>query len=101
MTESQKMSQIFRELSNTTLTFDVEAIKLNYTDQDLLNATLIFKHVLWNKSYDYFQKRNMQIDEMAKEAKFIGDELRALIQFATGLDLHKIADETSNGHLNN
>ena len=76
------------EWSNVTLTADADewAFHLNYDPEDVLNATLIFQHVLQN-----FGIKHGVINE-ANAASF-GHRLHDFIQSMTGLDTIEIVKD--------
>ena len=63
----------------------------NYTDEDLLNATLIFSHFLldaiWKTNQDMKQKKREEL------ADYTGKAIRELIKTATGKDMRKVTKE--------
>lgn len=65
--------------------------KKEYTDVDLLNATLIFQDVFMNKIFDYQQSKNMSEDTSTAEGEEAGRQLRDIIRQFTGIDMHEVA----------
>ena len=62
-----------------------------YSDEDLLNATLIFSHVLIDKVFETNQKLSQK--ELENLALTTGEAIRELIRSATGLDMHKVTKQ--------
>jgi hypothetical protein len=69
---------------------EVAEIKPNYSDQAVLNATLIFQSVFMDKLFDNQNFDNMPMEERLKMAESAGKELRKLIHTYTGLDTHEL-----------
>ena len=64
--------------------------KTDYTDEDLLNVTLIFQEVFSNKMFEHHAGKitNAQMEKLGKEA---GQSIRQTILLFTGKDMHEIA----------
>lgn len=60
-----------------------------YTDGDLMNATIIFSHILMDRIYT--ENQHLPIDKMADMAITTGKAIRELIKVTTGKDMHIIA----------
>lgn len=65
--------------------------KRDYNNNDLLNATLIFSDVLFNKVYDLIEIENIDSDTANVMAKECGAEIRAIIKKYTNIDMHDVA----------
>ncbi len=77
------------DMSNTAL--NMNGIKVDYTDQQLGDATTIFIEVFMSKIYDFHKEKltQKQLEELATEA---GKSLRQTILLFTGVDMHHIYD---------
>lgn len=65
----------------------------NYTNKDLLNASIIFSDVLFNKVYELIEIENIEEEPSMAMAEQCGHELRMLIKKYTNIDMHDIAKE--------
>jgi len=61
----------------------------DYSDDDLLNATIVLMEVLSNKMFDYHKDKlsHKQLKELATE---MGKSLRQSIILFTGVDMHNV-----------
>ena len=64
----------------------------DYADKDLVDATLVFIEVLFNKVYSY-NKSKMSFGELEKLAEDIGKTIYGKTKEWTGVDLHKAVKE--------
>ncbi len=80
---------ILNELSTAML--DTAEIKPNYSNDALLDATIIFQTVLIDKVFDLMKKENIENKTAMVEA--CGKELRKLILTYTGLDTVELTEE--------
>jgi hypothetical protein len=69
---------------------EVAEIKPNYSDNAMLNATLIFQSVFMDKLFDNQDYDGMLMEDRMKMAQSAGEELRKLIHTYTGLDTHEL-----------
>ena len=72
---------------------EVAEIKPNYTDNALLNATLIFQSVFMDKVYDCMQRDGISQEDQLKMVQSAGEELRRVIHTYTGLDTRELANK--------
>lgn len=72
---------------------EVAEIKPNYTDNALLNATLIFQSVFMDKVYDCMQGDGISQEDQLKMVQSAGEELRRVIHTYTGLDTRELANK--------
>jgi hypothetical protein len=61
----------------------------NYTDEDLMNATLILIHFLGDIIYS--TNKNLSFETRCELVKINGEAIRGIIEGATGKDMHEIA----------
>jgi hypothetical protein len=61
-----------------------------YTDEDLLMATHIFSHILFDVVYTT-NKDNLSFKNMADLSEQVGNAIRELVKISTDKDLHDIA----------
>jgi hypothetical protein len=85
----KKLQPIFKEIADTTLEF--AGHKQNYSDESLLDVTLIFQSVLMDKLYENQNYDNMPFKQRCEMATKCGEELRKLIHTYTGLDTHELS----------
>ena len=71
----------------------VAEIKPNFTDNALLNATLIFESVFIDKVFDCMQMDGISQEDQLKMVQSAGEELRKLIHTYTGLDTHELVNK--------
>lgn len=71
---------------------EVAEIKPNYTDNALLNATLIFQSVFMDKVYDCMERDGIPQEDRLKMVQSAGEELRKIIHIYTGLDTVELVD---------
>jgi hypothetical protein len=69
---------------------EVAEIKPNYSDNAMLNATLIFQSVFMDKLFDNQDYDGMLMEDRMKMAQSAGEELRKLIHTYTGLDTREL-----------
>jgi hypothetical protein len=79
---------IFSEIANGLL--EVAEIKPNYSDNAMLDVTLIFQSVFMDKIFDNQNFDNMPIGDRLNMAQKAGEDLRKLIHTYTGLDTHEL-----------
>jgi hypothetical protein len=79
---------IFSEIANGLL--EVAEIKPNYSDNAMLDVTLIFQSVFMDKIFDNQNFDNMSIGDRLNMAQKAGEDLRKLIHTYTGLDTHEL-----------
>lgn len=72
---------------------EVAEIKPNYSDNALLNATLIFQSVFMDKVYDCMQGDGISQEDQLKMVQSAGEELRRVIHTYTGLDTRELANK--------
>lgn len=72
---------------------EVAEIKPNYTDNALLNATLIFQSVFMDKVYDCMRGDGISQEDQLKMVQSAGEELRRVIHTYTGLDTRELANK--------
>lgn len=65
-------------------------IKPNFSNDALLDATLIFQTVLFDKVHDLQTDEKMKLKYGLEMAESLGNELRKLIHTYTGLDTHEL-----------
>ena len=75
---------ILKEVANGML--ETAEIKPNFSNDALLDATLIFQTVLFDKIHDLQQDEKMKLKYGIEMAESCGKELRKLIHTFTGLD---------------
>ena len=73
------------ELSNMCL--EEEGFN-DYTDQDLINATLVFTHFFLDHIFS--SNKGLAADDMEELAVKSGEAVRELIRAATGKDMHEL-----------
>lgn len=79
---------ILRELSMGLL--EVAEIKPNYSNDALLDVTLIFQSVFMDKLFDNQDYDDMSMEDRMKMVQSAGEELRKLIHTYTGLDTYEL-----------
>jgi len=75
---------ILKEIASGML--ETAETKQNFSNNSLLDATLIFQTVWMDKIFDYMQEDGSSNDEQLKMVESAGKELRKLIHTYTGLD---------------
>ena len=83
--------EIINELANFALESDANGIKYEYSNDDLLNALVVFNSVLGTKLYELGISEKQPFEIMADQAKKMGEELRMLIYTYTYIDTHDLA----------
>jgi hypothetical protein len=78
--------QILKEVATGLL--EVAEIKPNFSNDALLDATLIFQTVFMDKFNDKYKNYNLETQEYF--AKKAGNNIRELIKDFTGLDTHEL-----------
>lgn len=61
--------------------------KQEYSSEDLLNATQIFMHVLWNVSIWYWIRKGFTEEQMLILAEEMWESLKKTINLYTGIDI--------------
>lgn len=95
MTEEQKDMAIniikYRLSDISYLAVDLDASELinkqEYLSEDLLNATQIFSHILWNISTAYFIRKWMNEEQLWVLATEMWESLKQTIYLNTGIDI--------------
>ena len=75
-----------------TLAIDIlknNGVHREYSDEDMKNASLIFKEVFMAKMYDKHRPK-LSDDGMEVVAREAGKSLRQTIKLFTGIDLHDV-----------
>lgn len=65
-------------------------IKPNFSNDALLDATLIFQTVLFDKVHDLQTNEKMKLKYRLEMSESLGNELRKIIHTYTGLDTHEL-----------
>ena len=79
---------IFSEIAVGLL--EVSDFKPDYTDNAMLDVTIIFQSVFMDKIFDNQDFDNMSLDDRLKMAEKAGEDLRKLIHTYTGLDTREL-----------
>jgi hypothetical protein len=87
--EELSISEILEELSMVAVKSDADGRKYEYSEQDLMNATHIFMHILGTKAYDLGKKEDIPFEVMEKQATAMGNELYEFIKKFTDIDTKK------------
>lgn len=82
--------EIINELAMLALESDANGVKYEYSNDDLLNALVVFNSVLGTKLYDLGISEKQPFEIMADQAKKMGEELRLLIYTYTDIDTHDL-----------
>ena len=82
---------ILKEIASGLL--ERSEIKPNFSNDSLLDATLIFQTVLFDKVHDLQVDENMKLKYGLEMAESLGNELRKLIKIYTGLDTHDLVND--------
>ena len=82
---------IMHELAMLALESDANGVKYEYSNDDLLNALVVFNSVLGTKLYDLGISEKQPFEIMAEQAQKMGEELRLLIYTYTDIDTHELA----------
>ena len=80
---------IFEEIANSLL--EVAEIKPNYSDNALLNVTLIFQSVFVDKVFDCMQRDGIPYEDQLKMVQSAGEEIKRIIHTYTGIDTIELA----------
>lgn len=80
------ISDILNELSQFAIESDADGRKYEYSNEDFMNATHIFMHVLGTKAYDLGKKEDIPFEVMEKQADAMGNELSEFIKKYTDFD---------------
>lgn len=83
--------EIINELAMFALESDANGVKYEYSNDDLLNALVVFNSVLGTKLYDIGISEKQPFEVMADQAQKMGEELRLLIYTYTDIDTHDLA----------
>ena len=84
-------TEILHELAMLALESDANGVKYEYSNDDLLNALVVFNSILGTKLYDLGISENQPFEIMANQAQKMGEELRLLIYTYTDIDTHDLA----------
>lgn len=84
-------SEILHELAMLALESDANGVKYEYSNDDLLNALVVFNSILGTKLYDLGISEKQPFEIMANQAQKMGEELRLLIYTYTDIDTHELA----------
>lgn len=83
--------EIINELAMLALESDANGVKYEYSNDDLLNALVVFNSVLGTKLYDLGISEKQPFEMIAAQAQKMGEELRLLIYTYTDIDTHDLA----------
>jgi hypothetical protein len=75
---------------------ETSEIKPNFSNNALLDATLIFQTVLFDKVHDLQVEENLKLKYGLEMAESLGNELRKLIHTYTGLDTIELVNNYKN-----
>ena len=81
---------ILKELASGLL--EVAEIKQNFSNDALMDATLIFQSVFVDKIFDCMKEDGSEFQDQLNMVESAGKELRKLIHTYTGLDTFKLID---------
>ena len=81
------------------LCLETAGIKKEYSDEDLVNSTLVFMEVMNNKMFDFHHDKVNQ-EQLGILAEEIGKYLKQTVFLATGVDLHKAVDKSGTASQN-
>jgi len=81
---------ILKEISAGLL--ETAEIKPNFSNDALLDATLIFQTVFMDKIFDCMKEDGSSLEDQLKIVESAGNELRKLIHTYTGLDTHNLVE---------
>ena len=84
-------SEVLEQMALLCLECDSRGRKFDYSDEDLLNASIVFNSILGTKLFDLVQKEGQPVDLQLQQAQKMGEELRLLIYTFTNIDMHEIA----------
>ena len=84
-------SEVLEQMSLLCLECDSRGRNFDYSDDDLLNASIVFNSILGTKLFDLVQKEGQPVDLQLQQAQKMGEELRLLIYTFTNIDMHEIA----------
>jgi hypothetical protein len=84
---------ILKEIASGML--ETIEVKPNFTNNALIDATLIFQTVLFDKIHDLQKNENMKLKYGLEMAESCGKELRKLIHTYTGLDTVELIENYS------
>lgn len=81
---------IINELAMFAIESDANGVKYEYSNDDLLNALVVFSSVLGTKLYDLGISEKQPFEMIAAQAQKMGEELRLLIYTYTDIDTHDL-----------
>lgn len=84
-------SEVLEQIALLCLECDSIGRKFDYSDEDLLNASIVFNSILGTKLFDLMQKEGHTHDLQLQQAQKMGEEMRLLIYTFTNIDLHELA----------
>ena len=67
---------------------------IEYQKEDVMNALLVFNHVIGNYSIHRMIDKKIPEKECIKKAELVGNKLAAFVKYATGIDTKKYYKET-------
>ena len=91
MIKTPPHSEVLEQIALLCLESDSRGRKFDYSDDDLLNASIVFNSILGTKLFDLMQKEGHPFDLQMQQAQKMGEELRLLIYTFTNIDMHEIA----------
>jgi hypothetical protein len=84
---------ILKEIADGML--EIAEFKQSFSNNALIDATLIFQTVLFDKIYDLQKSEKIELKHSLEMAEACGKELRQLIKTFTGLDTFELIDNYS------
>lgn len=80
----EPLHQVAREV------VDIEARNKSYfyeyLDEDVMAAVLVFNHIMASRKIHHHHKINKPINQANEELMVYGEQLRALVEYMTGID---------------
>ena len=84
-------SAVLEELAMFAAESDSRGVRYAYSEEDLLNALVIFNSIVGTKMYELFTAENQPFELCCEQATKYGEELRLLVYTFTNIDTHEIA----------
>ena len=88
MTHHELIKETLEKLSNVCLGVSEECKE--YSDEDLLNAVIVFQEVFMGKMFEFHKDKGLSVKQMEAIAMAAGKSLRSKLIIYTGKDPHKL-----------
>ena len=86
-----KISRILDDVATVMIAHDAETpAQVDYNERDIQNVAFIFMHVISSPMFKHMTCQGLSFDAMCRNSERLGKEIHDIVNYFTGVDLHKI-----------